>query len=174
MKACSCYVAAIALVAACGSKSASASAHYDSAGGRDSVAGVAAATMDESRVFGLLDEVNATDSALGALGAARAKATEVRDFGRMITREHHALRKDGDDLAHRLGLEPSQPRVPPDAPPPAMLQQLLQAATVDSTSGDAWDRMYIDYAIAAHKAGLENAARALAATQQAEVRDYIG
>jgi predicted outer membrane protein len=174
MKACSCYLAAVVLLAACGSRSSSATAHYDSAGGRDSVAAVAAATMDESAVFGLLDELNAADSAAGSLGAARATATEVRDFGRMITREHHALRKDGIELAHRLGLEPTQPRVPPDAPPPVMEQSLTKNAGPDSVLSSAWDRAYIDYSMAVHNSALENAARALAATRRQEVKDYIG
>jgi putative membrane protein len=167
MNACTCSCIALALTAACGSRSRSAPAGEDTAGRFDSVAGTAAASMDESAVFGLLDAVNASDSALGALGVARANATEVKDFGRMVTREHHALRKDGLDLARRLGLAPTQPRVPPDAPPEAMLETLASDTTA------IWDQRYLDYAIALHRSALENTARALAATQQAEVRSYI-
>lgn len=158
---------ALALIAACGSRSRSVRAAEDTVGQLDSVAGVAAASMDENAVFGLLDAVNASDSALGALGVARARATEVKDFGRMITREHHALRRDGIDLARQLGFTPAPPRVPPDAPPDAMQQTLASDTTA------AWDQRYLDYAIALHRSALENAARALAATQHAEVRTYI-
>jgi hypothetical protein len=161
--------AALSAAVACGSRAESAPATEDTAGRFDSVAAIAAATMDESSVFGLLDQVNAADSALGSLGAAKASATEVRDFGRMITREHHALRKDGGELAHRLGLSVVAPRVQPDAPPEAM----RDALTSDSASA-IWDRLFIDYAIAMHHSALENAARALAATKQAETREYIG
>ena len=50
------------------------------------------------------------------------------------------------------------------------MQHALSADSASST----WDRRYLDYAIAVHRSALENAARALAATQQAEIKDYIG
>jgi putative membrane protein len=160
--------AVIMTSAGCGSRADSATVRNDTAGRFDSVAAVAAASMDESAVFGLLDQVNAADSAVGALGAQRATATDVRDFGRMITREHHALRRDAIDLARRLGLAPTPPAVAPDAPAPDVRQQLES----DSATA-AWDRRYLDYAAAVHASALENAARALAATHQAEVKAYV-
>lgn len=160
--------AMMALAIGCGDRGNSAPPVDDSAGRFDSVAGVAASSMDDAAVFGLLDEVNASDSALGALGVARGRATEVKDFGRMITREHHALRKEGADLARQLGLVPATPRVAPDAPSAAMQQALASDTSV------VWDARYLDYAIALHRSALENAARALAATQRPEIRTYIG
>ena len=41
----------------------------DTVGMRDSIAGTAAASMNENRVLGLLRYTHATDSALGVLGA---------------------------------------------------------------------------------------------------------
>jgi putative membrane protein len=164
----SCLCAILLVSTACGSRADSATVRSDSAERFDSVAAVAAASMDESAVVGLLDQVNAADSAVGALGAMRATATEVRDFGRMITREHHALRRDASVLARQLGLAPTVPPVPPDAPSDAIRQQLET-----EPSSAAWDRRYLDYATAMHLSALENAARALAATRRDEVKSYV-
>src|SRR3954470_24876917 len=76
----------------------------DTAGQRDSVAAVAASSMSEGQVLGLLSATDAADSALGALGATRGSSLEVKEFGRMILREHHALRKDALDLGQQLGV----------------------------------------------------------------------
>jgi putative membrane protein len=141
----------------------------DTAGRRDSIAAVAAASMSEANVLGLLEQTHGADSALGALGAARGSTSDVKDFGRMILREHHALRKDALDVAQRLGITPETPRVAPDEAPTEMRDSLLTAAM----SGLSWDRAYIDYAIAVHQSALENTARALAATQHAEVKELI-
>ena len=158
----------VVLVMGCGTRRSAALPREDTASRFDSVAGVAASSMDDAAVLGLLDAVNASDSALGVLGTLRGRATEVKDFGRMIAREHHALRKDGLDVARQLGLSPTSPRVPPDAPPAA-----LQRALASDTSV-VWDARYLDYAVAMHRSALENAARALAATQRPEIRAYIG
>lgn len=140
----------------------------DTAAQRDSIAAAAASSMSENQVLGLLAASDAADSALGALGAERARAPEVKDFGRMILREHHALRKEALDLGTQLGVEASAPTVPPDHPPPAA-QSVLDSAQ----AGPAWDRAYIDYAIAVHESAFENAARALAAARKPETKALI-
>jgi putative membrane protein len=140
----------------------------DTAGQRDSVAAVAASSMSESNVLALLELTHTADSALGALGATTGTATDVKEFGRMILREHHALRKDAMDLGVRLGITAETPRVPPDDAP-ATLRDSLAALQ----PGAAWDREYMNYAIAVHEASMENTARALAATQRAEVKQFV-
>src|SRR2546428_12930402 len=107
--------------------------------------------MNESSVIGLLDHTHAADSAVGALGAANGTSSDVKEFGRMILREHHALRKDALDLAQRLGITPQSPAVAPDEPSPAVRDSLNAAS-----AGAAWDRAYMDYAIVAHQAAMEN------------------
>lgn len=158
------------VVAACASQgSEAAERRSDTAGRRDSIAAVAAASMNENQVIGLLDHTHSADSALGALGAAQGgTASGLKEFGRMILREHHALRKDVLALAQQLGLVPQTPVVAPDEAP-AAVREGLNAATSDA----AWDRAYLDYAIAAHQAAMENTARALAATRRADVKQFI-
>jgi putative membrane protein len=140
----------------------------DTSGRRDSVAAVAAASMNENSVIGLLDLTHAADSALGTLGAVNGGSSEVKEFGRMILREHHALRRDAQQLAEQLGLTLQTPSVAPDDAP-AAIRESLDAAS----AGAAWDRAYMDYAIAMHQAAMENTARALAATHRPEVKQFI-
>jgi putative membrane protein len=132
------------------------------------LAAAAAASRNESNVLALLDHIHAADSALGTLGATNGTATEVKEFGRMILREHHALRKDAVDLAQRLGITPETPRTPPDDAPTALRDSLFTWKP-----GLAWDRAYMDYALAVHQASMENTARALAATQRPEVKQFV-
>jgi putative membrane protein len=156
-------------VAACASQgSEAAERRADTAGIRDSVAGVAAASMNESNVIGLLDLTHAADSALGALGATKGTSSEVKEFGRMILREHHALRRDLLAMGEQLGMLPQPPAVAPDEPPTVMRDSLTL-----SEAGVRWDRAYIDYAMALHQSAMENMARALAATKRAEIKEFI-
>lgn len=157
------------VMAACASGgSDAAERRSDTAGQRDSVAAVAASSMNESNVLALLELTHAADSTLGALGATNGTASDVKEFGRMIVREHHALRKDAAELGVRLGIAPETPRAPPDDAP-AELRDSLAALQ----RGPAWDRKYIDYAIAVHASSMENTARALAATQRPEVKLFV-
>ena len=161
--------AAAFATAGCASKgSETADRIADTTGRRDSLAAAAAASMNESNVLALLDHTHAADSALGALGAANGTATEVKEFGRMILREHRALRKEAADLAQHVGITPQPPRVPPDDAPAELRDSLYSWKP-----GLAWDRAYMDYVLALHQASMENTARALAATQRPEVKQFV-
>ena len=156
-------------VAACASGgSDAAERRADTSGRRDSIAAVAASSMTESNVVGLLAMTHEADSALGVLGATRGTSTEIKEFGRMIVREHHALRKDLLEAGQQLGIAPETPRVPPDAPSAESFETLTTLPP-----GAEWDRAYVAYAIAAHQSALENTARALAATKLPEVKLFI-
>lgn len=154
---------------ACASQGSEAAARREDTGGRrDSVAAVAAAGMNEGSAIGLLQLTHSADSALGALGARNGTSTDVKEFGRMILREHVALRRDVEKVASGMSVPIETPRTPPDDAPADLRANLMAAAP-----GAGWDRSYIEYAIAVHEAALENTARALAATKRPEVRQYI-
>lgn len=140
----------------------------DTAGRRDSVAGVAAASLTDASTIGLLQRVHAADSALGMLGAQRGSSTEVKEFARMILREHMALRREAAQLAATLNVDPVPPAVEPADAPAAMRAHILS-----TPPGRPWDRLYIQYAVAMHEAAMENTARALAATRRPEIRQLI-
>ena len=140
----------------------------DTAGIRDSIAGTAAASLNENRVIGLLGFVHATDSAVGALGAQRGSTREIRDFALMIMREHVALRRSAALIADGLNLEIEAPRVAPAQAPAQLTEALLS-----TPNGPGWDGAYIEYVLAAHDASMENMARALAATKSPATREHI-
>lgn len=165
---CACALACVALAGCTTGGSEAATQRDDTAGRRDSIAAVAAASMTEEQVIGLLERTHGADSALGAIGAARGSTSDIKDFGRMISREHHALRRDVLEVGRRLGLTAQAPRVPPDQPPAAVRQ------AVDSApAGAEWDNAYIALSIAAHQAAMENTARALAASRSPETKRFI-
>lgn len=160
---------AVCTLAACSSRGSEAAEYRaDTTGRRDSIAAAAAASLNEGAVIGLLEQTHAADSALGALGAAKGSVSEVKEFGRMIIREHHALRKDASDLARGLGIVAETSRVAPDEPPPIIRDSLIAWAP-----GPAWDRTYVDYAILTHESAMENTARARAAARHPEIKQFI-
>jgi putative membrane protein len=161
--------ATLALLAACASDgSEAAERQADTAARRDSIAGVSAGSMTEANVFAFLAQVHAADSAIGMLGAQKGSTSAIKEFGRMILREHAALRRDVAALAEQAAIAPQTPLVPPEEPPAAMRDNI-----VAGTPGANWDRGYIDYAIAAHTSAIENTARALAATKRPDTRQFI-
>ena len=161
--------ALLAVMAACASKGSEAvDRQADTTARRDSVAGASAGSMTEANVFAFLEQVHAADSAVGMLGAQKGSTTEIKDFGRMILREHAALRRDIASLAQTAGIAPQPPRVPPDEPPAAMRDNV-----VGGEPGANWDRQYLEYAVAAHNSAIENTARALAATKRPDVKEFI-
>ena len=154
---------------ACTSQGSEAAARQeDTVARRDSIAAVAASTMSEDQAIGLLEQTHAADSAVGALASAKGTTVEVKEFGRMILREHHALKREALAMAQGLRLTPREPRAAPDAPPAEMLE-LLQSGT----PGVGWDQAYIEYAIAMHQSAMENSARALAASRSPETKRFI-
>jgi putative membrane protein len=161
--------ATLALLAACASEgSEAAERQADTTARRDSVAGVSAGSMTEANVLAFLAQVHAADSAVGMLGAQKGSTTAIKEFGRMIFREHAALRRDVAALAERAAIAPEPPRVPPEEPPAAMRDNVIAGEP-----GANWDRAYIDYAIAAHSSAIENTARALAATRRPDTKQFI-
>ncbi len=158
----------LVLLAACSTAESDAVVRDDSAGRRDSVAAVAASTMSEEHVVGLLALDNAADSAIGSIGYNRGSTREVKDFGIMISREHMSLRRDVLGMARDLNLGVGEPAAPPAAAP-AHLRAILDSAA----AGAAWDRAYLELAVAAHEASLENLARAYAATKSPELKKFI-
>lgn len=170
-------LSAAAFVAACskGDKGA------DSAKAADSTAAAAAAatpaaapapaapTLTDANIVAILDAANVADSSAGAVAATKGTNREVRAFGKDMMRDHHALRKAGQDLAKKLNITPEMP--------PGDNSQAAAAAWHDSLTampkGAAFDKAYIDHEVAYHQAVLQTAQTALGATQNADLKAFI-
>jgi putative membrane protein len=128
----------------------------------------APALTDPNIVF-VLDNANMLDSAAGAVAATKGTSADVREFGKRMMRDHHSLRKQGQDLATKLKVTPEAP-----ANDDSKAQYDKTMATLNgATKGKDFDKAYIDNEVAYHQAVLETATNAMAAAQNAELKNLI-
>ena len=126
------------------------------------------ATNDAS-IVAYLDAVNAADSAGGKLASTKGTSAAVRDYGKMMAGEHHALRVQGQALAKKDSITPT----PASNDTTQQNAQHTQAAMTSMAKGAAWDKAYIDHEVAVHQEVLDNAKSASNATQNADLKALI-
>ena len=129
----------------------------------------AAAPLTDANIVALLDEANMADSAAGALASTKATNKAVKDFARLMMSEHHALRKQGQQLATKLNVTPAPPANDPIKP----LAQNEKAALESTPKGAEFDRVYIEQEITAHKAVLDLAENAQGQAQNEQLKALI-
>jgi putative membrane protein len=129
----------------------------------------AAPTLTDPNIAAILDAANVADSSAGAAAGTKATDREVRTFGRDMMRDHHALRKMGQDLVKKLNVTPELPA--------GDNSQAAATAWKDSLTampkGAAFDKAYIDHEVTYHQAVLQTAQAALGAAQNAELKSLI-
>lgn len=137
---------------------------------RESTAAAPApAALTDANIVYLLDRANAADSARGVLAEKKGTREDVRNFGRLMVRDHHKLRAEGEQLAKKLGVTPQAPAGDQSE---AQAKQEMDSLTA-AQKGPAWDKGYIDYEISYHKALMETATKALDAAQNKQLKDLI-
>lgn len=125
--------------------------------------------LSDANIVFILDNANMLDSAAGAIAATKGTSADVREFGQMMMRDHHSLRQQGQDLAKKLGVIPEAP-----AADDSKMQLDRTMATLNgATKGKDFDKAYIDNEVTYHKAVLETAIAAMAAAQNAELKNLI-
>jgi putative membrane protein len=107
----------------------------------------AAATLTDANIAALLDEANTGDSAGGKLATTEGTKVDVRAFGTLMMKDHHALRVAGLDLVKKLNLTPTPPAN--DSLPGRM--KTAQDNLSSMVKGAAWDKAYIDGEVVAHQ-----------------------
>jgi putative membrane protein len=166
-------IAALAL-AACSKKdnnaadttAASSTAAMDTSG---SAATATSGTWSDANIVAILDEANMADSAAGAIAATKGTSSAVRDFGKTMMRDHHALRVQGQALAKKLNVTPQPPS---DDNSVADSQKNLD--NLNSTAkGKDFDKAYIDHEVDYHKAVLEAATKGMNQAQNTELKNLI-
>src|SRR5687767_3948319 len=65
--------------------------------------------LSDANIAALLDHANEADSSAGAVASKKATNAQVKQFAKMMMADHHRLRKQGADLAKKLGLTPQPP-----------------------------------------------------------------
>jgi putative membrane protein len=124
--------------------------------------------MTDANIAAVLDAANESDSAFGALAVRKGRSTDVKNFGRLMMGEHHALRLQGQQLVKRLNVTP-QPPANFDLPN----KQRDAMNDLQGKSGADFDKAYIDHEVDYHKQVLQTAQQALDQAQNAELKDLI-
>jgi putative membrane protein len=150
----------------------------DSAAVADSAAKAAAAAapaaptpppLTDANIAAILDAANAADSAAGKIASTKGTRADVKEFGRTMMRDHHALRKQGEDLVKKLNVTPALPAGDSSQAAAQHWQDSLNAMP----KGAAWDKAYIDHEVSYHQAVIQTAQTAQGAAQNAELKDLI-
>jgi putative membrane protein len=128
-----------------------------------------AADLSDANIVALLDHANAADSSAGALASTKATNAKVKQFAKMMMADHHKLRKQGADLAKKLGVTPE----PPANDPVTALEKQETEALKAAPKGIEFDRTYIQQEIAAHQAVLDLADQAHGSADNAELKALI-
>lgn len=143
-----------------------------SAAATDTAAPVTAAPagggMSDANIAAILDVANQSDSVFGALAVRKGRSADVKQFGRLMMGEHHALREQGQQLVKRLGVTP---QAPANFDLPNKQQDAM--ADLEKRAGADFDKAYIDHEIAYHQVVLETAQKALGQAQNQELKDLI-
>ena len=166
-----------ALLAACskGDNSADSSKAADSAKAGMSATSAASTTgaseagWTDPNILAFLDDANVADSAAGSVAATKATSADVKSFGKQMVRDHHAMRKEGQDVAKKLNLTP-QPKAGDTM---AAESGAFRDSLSSMSAGPAWDRTYIDHEVAGHEKVLTTAQSAAGATRNADIKTLI-
>ena len=162
----------IAVLAACAKEDKTA---YDSTATTDTAAATAATAtpaapaLTDANIAALLDEANAADSAAGKVASTKGTNADVKAFGVMMMKDHHALRKAGQDLVTKLGVTPTPPA---NDELPAKAQMISDSLNAIE-KGAAFDKWYIGNEVAVHQMVLGLIDSALGAAQNAELKDLL-
>jgi len=105
----------------------------------------------------------------GNVASTKGKNAEVKSFGRDMMRDHHALRKSGQDLAKKLNVTPAMPA----GDTSQAAAQNWQNTLTSTPAGPDWDKAYIDHEVAYHQAVLATAQAALGAAQDTSLKALI-
>lgn len=126
-------------------------------------------TWTDANIFALLDEANVADSAAGALATTKGTSSALRDFGRRMARDHHALRVQGEALAKRMKITP----IPP-AGDNLIADSQKNLDNLNATAkGKDFDKAYIDSEVEMHKRVLELATQGMEEAESTELKNLI-
>jgi putative membrane protein len=81
----------------------------------------------------------------GALAGERALNKEVRAYGRMLARDHRAVRQQGRDLVKKLGVTPTPPADSTNA-----LEHAKALRELGALRGRAFDKAFLAHEVEYH------------------------
>ncbi|HEY8794434.1 MAG TPA: DUF4142 domain-containing protein [Gemmatimonadaceae bacterium] len=126
-----------------------------------------AVAPDDPTICAIFDAANTWDVETSGIAVKKGSTKEVRDLAAMFVRDHQSVRQQGRDLVKKLGVTPTPPK---DFALATDHEQAMK--TLNSTSGKAFDRAYLEHEVSYHKAVIDAIkGTLLPATQNAELRD---
>jgi putative membrane protein len=127
------------------------------------------AALDDPTIVAIFDAANTWDIESSGLGAKKSHNKDIVALGKMFVRDHENVRQQGRDLAKKLNVTPTPPK---DF---QMYKDHVAAmAKLNTLSGPAFDRAYLENEVAYHKAVIDAIqATLLPAIQNAELKDLV-
>jgi len=130
---------------------------------------VQAGSLNDATIAAIFDAANQWDIETGGLAADRGHTKDVRAFGAMLVRDHHAVQKQGRDLVKKLKVTPTPPKDFAMAKDHAAAMKKLK-----SLHGKAFDRAFLQHEADYHKAVIDAVTNTLLpAIQNAELKDLV-
>lgn len=125
--------------------------------------------LDDATIVAIFDAANTYDMETGALARSRARSNDVREFGKMLVRDHRNVRQQGRDLAASLKVTPTPPKDFALAKAHVEAMRKLRAL-----KGDAFDRAFLQHEIDFHNAVIDAVTKTLLpAIQNAQLKDLV-
>lgn len=125
--------------------------------------------LSDANIAAILDQANAADSAAGAVAVSKGTNAQVKSFGRRMERDHHQLRKQGQDLVKKLNVTPQMPSGDTSETAAKHWEDSLKAMP----KGAGFDRAYIDHEVAAHQQVVQTLQTAQNQAQNQQLKDLI-
>jgi putative membrane protein len=126
-----------------------------------------ASKLDDPTIVAIFDAANTYDMETGSLAASKGHSRAVRDFGRMLVRDHRSVRAQGRQLAKSLHVTPTPPKDFALAKAHVAAMRSLRSA-----KGKAFDRAFLQHEVDFHNAVIDAVTNTLLpATQNAQVKD---
>ncbi|MEX2154050.1 MAG: DUF4142 domain-containing protein [Gemmatimonadaceae bacterium] len=125
--------------------------------------------LDDAAIVAIFDLANKADIETGLLATKRATSKEIRDFGRMLSDVHTAVRQQGGELAKKLAVVPVLPNGDQSA-----AQHAAVMARLEKLSGAEFDRAFLQHEQAFHAAVIAAVhSTLLPAIQNQELKKFV-
>jgi len=125
--------------------------------------------LDDPTIVAIFDAANTADIETGTLAAKQGSSKEVRDFGAMLGRDHEMVRKQGRDLAAKLGVTPTPPKSDPSVKAHADAMTKLRGL-----KGAAFDHAFLQHEVAFHQGVIDAVTKTLLpAIKNAELKAFV-
>lgn len=125
--------------------------------------------LDDAAIASIFDLANTADIEMGELATKQGQSQQVRDMGKNFAAAHTAVRRQGRDLAKKLGLELAPPMDGQMAKDHAAALARLQGL-----KGAEFDQAYVAHEVAYHQAVIDAVTKSLLpATKNPELKALI-